>query len=881
MIYPNNPQQPKINSYNSVLNMFRRSRKWLSLLLLAVFTTTSCVLLAPHNLVLAKTKTVNIGQIQHSKSRITPAQRAYQAGRYTEAVELLEQALVNHPEETLTKAAILSNLALAYQQLGDWTKVADLVTQGEQILEQLPDNRDRQRILASTLDLKGRLKLIQGEGEQALTIWQKVTSIYEQLGNDQGIIRSQINQAQALQALGFYRRATKLLTQLNQTLQTQPDSLTKAVGLRSLGNSLQSVGELEQAQQALESSLEIAQNLQATEDINAVLFSLGNTAYSQQEYTQAIDYYQRVVKNSPSLEQQTKALLNYLGLLIETENWADIPTVIDKIEARLDQGTVNRANIYGRINYTQHLTKLYYETDSTPIATNPQAIQSLLTTAVTEARQLDDKLTEAYALGNLGRLYELEKQWQPAQKLTQQALAISQSVNAQDIAYQWQWQLGRLLRVQHQETEATKAYKQAVNTLQSLRSDLVSVNPEIRFSFRESVEPIYREYVDLLLRTKDNTEPNVQDLSAAREAIDSLQLAELENFFRATCLDAQPVLLDQITDRDDPNAAIVYPIALPDRFEIILKIPQQQLRHYSIPIDNPQRRDRILQRLTQTLPKVNSRETLPLAQQVYDWLIRPLEKDLASSQVKTIVFVLDSSLRNIPMSILHDGQQYLIEKYAVALAPGLQLVQPQPIAQKQLKALTAGLTEARGGFPALQYVANELDTIKSEVAETDILLNKDFTSNGLQSKIAELPFPIVHLATHGQFSSQAEDTFILTWDDRLNINQLRNLLQQRSGEQDIELLVLSACETLSGDKRAALGLAGVAVRAGARSTLGSLWQVNDEATSLLMSNFYQALAQQNSTKVEALRQAQLSLLSNPRFDSPFFWASFVLLGNWL
>ena len=819
MIYRNRKEKNNIHQYNSFLNVLWRARKLISLLLLALFTTISCIFFSPirvtaENIVLAKTEAADVVQTQTSNSRIKQAQRAYQTGRYTKAAEILEQTLADNQAETLTRAAILSNLALANQKLGKWTNVADLVSESQKILERLPDNRDNQLVLAPTLDLKGRLQLIQGEGEQALATWQQAHAIYEQLGNNQGVIRSRINQAQALQTLGFYRRATKILTELNQTLTEQPDSLTKAVGLRSLGNSLQSVGELEQARQALESSLEIAQKLGSAEDISAVLFSLGNTAYSQQEYTQAIDYCQQVVKNSPSLEQQTKALLNYLSLLIETENWADIPNLIAQIETKLDQGTVNRSTIYARINYAQSLTRLYYQTNSSKTRIKPQQIQSLLTTAVTQARQLNDKPTEAYALGHLGRLYELEKQWQPAQKLTQQALAIAQSVNAQDIAYQWQWQLGRLLRVQHQEQEATIAYKQAVNTLQSLRSDLVSVNPEVRFSFRESVEPIYREYVDLLLQTKDNSEPNVEDLTAAREAIDSLQLAELENFFRATCLDAQPVLLDRITDQDDPNAAIVYPIVLPDRFEIILKLPQQQLRHYSVSVNNPQRRDRILQRLTQTLTRVNSRETLPLAQQVYDWLIRPLKQDLASSQVKTLVFVLDSSLRNIPMAVLHDGQQYLVEKYAVALAPGLQLVQPQPIAQKQLKALTAGLTEARGGFPPLQYVANELNTIKSEVAETDILLNDEFTSSSLQSKIDELPFPIVHLATHGQFSSQAENTFILTWDDRLNINQLRNLLQQRDREQEIELLVLSACETLSGDKRAALGLAGVAVRAG-------------------------------------------------------------------
>ena len=144
---------------------------------------------------------------------------------------------------------------------------------------------------------------------------------------------------------------------------------------------------------------------------------------------------------------------------------------------------------------------------------------------------------------------------------------------------------------------------------------------------------------------------------------------------------------------------------------------------------------------------------------------------------------------------------------------------------------------------------------------------------------------MVHLATHGQFSSQADNTFILTWSDRLNINQLNNLLRGRNprNQEPLELLVLSACETLIGDKRATLGLAGIAVRAGARSTVATLWRVNDEATASLMGNFYGELSKQSSnvTKAEALRQAQLTLLNDSRFNRPYFWASYVLVGNWL
>ena len=145
---------------------------------------------------------------------------------------------------------------------------------------------------------------------------------------------------------------------------------------------------------------------------------------------------------------------------------------------------------------------------------------------------------------------------------------------------------------------------------------------------------------------------------------------------------------------------------IPDRFEIIVKLPQQQLRHYTTPIDNPDRTDRILDGLSQTLAQRNSLETLPLSQQVYGWLIALAAADLAQNKIKTLVFVLDSPLRNIPMSVLHDGKQYLVEKYAVTITPSLQLIQPQAIANRERKALIAGLTKARSGFPALPYVTN-------------------------------------------------------------------------------------------------------------------------------------------------------------------------------
>lgn len=257
--------------------------------------------------------------------------------------------------------------------------------------------------------------------------------------------------------------------------------------------------------------------------------------------------------------------------------------------------------------------------------------------------------------------------------------------------------------------------------------------------------------------------------------------------------------------------------------------------------------------------------------------------DLKSSGVKTLVFVLDQALQNIPMAALYDGQHFLIEDYGVALTPGLKLLSPQPIPRDNLKILAAGLSEARQGFSPLSYVLSEIEAVKAAISQGEVLLNQTFTREALVEELQTSTFPIVHIATHGQFSSTAENTFLLSWDNRINVNELDQALQNSSFSREtaIELLVLSACETATGDKRAALGLAGTAVKAGARSTIATLWSVNDAASAELMGHFYQALTDPKTTKAEALRQAQLRLLQSPQYSHPIYWSPYILLGNWL
>ena len=277
------------------------------------------------------------------------------------------------------------------------------------------------------------------------------------------------------------------------------------------------------------------------------------------------------------------------------------------------------------------------------------------------------------------------------------------------------------------------------------------------------------------------------------------------------------------------------------------------------------------------------------AQQLYDWLIGPA--NLESSEVPTLVFVLDGPLRNIPMAVLHDGQKYLIEKYNLALTLGLKLTAAEPFQPGKIKVLAAGVTKSfpELGFPnELPAVKYELDRIKKKFQpNVEVLEQEEFTQMKLQEQLQRSKFNLVHLATHGRFSSNEDNTFILTGDkpgqERLNIDQLQNLLKVKGQSPAIELLVLSACNTAEGDARAVLGLAGVAVRAGARSTIATLWGANDQATAELMGNeFYPRLAAETPiSKAQALRDSQLALLDNPQYNHPYYWAPFVLVGNWL
>jgi CHAT domain-containing protein len=283
----------------------------------------------------------------------------------------------------------------------------------------------------------------------------------------------------------------------------------------------------------------------------------------------------------------------------------------------------------------------------------------------------------------------------------------------------------------------------------------------------------------------------------------------------------------------------------------------------------------------QKLEKRTTRQYLPHAQALYQWLILPVEQDLEHFQINTLVFVPDGPLRTIPMAALHDGQRFLITKYALATTPGLTVTDPKPIDRANINLFSVGLTEAVRGFPPLPYVATELESIQ-KLYGGKRLLDKQFLVNRMEQEMKKEEFTIVHIASHGIFSNDPKKSFLLTYEDKLTMDRLDELIGLfQFRDNPLDLLTLSACETAAGDDRAALGLAGVAIKAGARSALATLWFINDQVSSELVTEFYRQLQDPTHSKAVALQHAQIQVLENPRYAHPGYWAPFLLINNWL
>ena len=480
-----------------------------------------------------------------------------------------------------------------------------------------------------------------------------------------------------------------------------------------------------------------------------------------------------------------------------------------------------------------------------------------------------------------GEIYAAAGRNEEAARLLRSASFSAQLADAPESLYRGQWQLGRLARAAGDKDGALRAYRQAVGTLADLRDYVAFGGDEARVDFRKRFEPVYVELVDvLLLRARTAPEPEARQslLVEARNVLETLKAAELRDYLGSACLanvETSQVDLDRVAGK----AAVVYPILLPDRLELLVTLGGG-LQQFTVAVPEAQIR-RELTRFRYLLEKRTTHEYRRHARVLFDWLVAPYEAALRAAKVDTLVLVPDGPLRTVPLGALHDGKSFLVERYALAVVPGLRLVDPKGLDLARSRLLLAGLSEPVQGFAALDYVPEELNGLHALYGGR-VLLDEAFSSAALAAGVDELEPSVLHLASHAEFTGDPATSFLLTYDQRMSLTRMGDLMRSpRDREESLELLVLSACSTASGDERSGLGLAGVGIRAGARSALGTLWPVSDEGTYDLMMNFYRGLAVPDVSKAVALAEAQRGLIAKRNYRHPYYWAPFLLISNWL
>jgi CHAT domain-containing protein len=419
---------------------------------------------------------------------------------------------------------------------------------------------------------------------------------------------------------------------------------------------------------------------------------------------------------------------------------------------------------------------------------------------------------------------------------------------------------------------AEAAYGRAVQILDGMRTDMSSRS---RDTFERLVEPVYSGEADLMLqqaRALPESAEKQRHLDQVRSLLERLKQAEVANYFGADCV----AVRHENSSAKSDDAAILYPVLLAGRIELLVDV-RGSLSQFTVPIGRNQI-THVVRSLRLKLEHPQSGDSyLPESQQLYQWLVKPFEETLRSAATHTLVVVPSGALRTLPLGALHDGQHFLVERFALAVTPSIELVRTAGAGPIE-HIVAGGLTEGRQGYSPLPGVTEELATATSHYPAL-VLRDEAFQRATLTMELSNPVYQVAHFATHGQFAKDYRNSFILTYDSKLSLQDLQEALGRRTG-QPLELLVLSACQTAAGDDRAALGLAGIAVQSGARTAIASLWSINDRATSQLMTTFYHRLRVSHESKAQSLRAAQVALLTTPRYSHPSYWAPFLLIGNW-
>jgi CHAT domain-containing protein/tetratricopeptide (TPR) repeat protein len=786
-------------------------------------------------------------------------------------------------------------------------------------------------------DLKGQLDL-QDVKIQTGFIINKIGMIHHTLGEYET-------------ALKFYQQSLSVF----QEVTTQPVEKTPWVWtvFFNMGEIYQSLGENERALNSYQQALQLAQKQKhkigsEVRNINAI----GNSYYRLKKYDLALNFYQQSLAKLPGVKnKKEKKLLealtfNNIGLVHLDQGKYDLSlkffqqglTIVKSLQDKLFQGVI-----------LDSIGKVYFQQGKYELAGN------FYQQALALFQEIGYKAGEAKVLSSLG--YLLEKQNQPQLAI----VFFKQSVNAREgirnnikglsqeqrqsytetIAEDYRHLADLLLR-ENRILEAQRVLdllkvqeladylsnvRSSNNTVQGItkrpqeQQIIKGMSAQIDKAISQGQELALLENVGVNQRTEKQKQRIIELRKSEQQItkefaafLESPQvrewIAELQKTTQGQAIDlnAYATTLQDNLKKINQDAVIIYPFVLEDRLELVL------ISAYAPPIRRTVavKREELNKAISEFRSKLVRRIHNPKkeAQKLYDWLIKPLENDLEQAKAKTIIYAPDGQLRYIPIAALYDGKQWLIERFRINNITAVSLTELNTQPQGKLNILAAAFSEGEYTFKVgdqnlyytgLPFAGKEVETLAATVPNTRKVVNKQFT----QDIVLEMnDYSVVHLATHALFTpGQPEDSFIVLGNgDRITLRDIKNWRLP-----NVDLFVLSACETglgeQLGDGREILGFGYQIQQTGARAAIASLWSVDDGGTQALMNAFYAVLKQGNITKAEALRQAQIAMITGnyanigetrrisvpkpingdltAQLSHPFYWSSFILVGNGL
>lgn len=776
-----------------------------------------------------------------------------------------------------------------------------------------------------------------------------------------GIVYSDMEDYSASQSLESYQQALAIFREIN-------DREGESEALNAMGRAYDVLGQYSQALEVYQLALAIDREMDDRGGQGIVLNNIGDIYTKLGQYTQAMEFYQQAVifhreEDNNLMEVIT---LNNLGrTYIELGQYAQ---AIESYEQLLDEQLLDEhqqdvdPNIEARIYNNMGLAY-------NRMGNYEMALQFYVGSGWCSgvfSRDCDRRV-DANTRNGRGVAYHGLRQYPQALESYQQALTIFREIGEQAGESITFANIGRLLIEQNQPELAIAFYKQSVNITEAIRTDLQALPQEQQQSYAKTVADTYRGLANLLLQQNRVLE--------AQEVLDLLKLQELDDYLRnvrgnkqtAQGLDlwqAEQRILEIYEQMFSPNGdeqgrsfetflnhpdviasveqlkrnargqnlnpdqlarlqdnlqqlgdtALLYPLILEDRVELVLVTPSSLVRK-TVAVERVKLNEAIANfRSDLTNP---SRNPIPNAQQLYQWLIQPLEDDLEQAKVNTILYAADGQLRYIPLAALHNGNQWLIQRFSLNHITAASLTNFSRNGTRPLQILAAAYSdpqlnyqfqigEDQFNFNGLTFAGIEVETLAKEIPNTKTFFNQDFSLNNIEPRLGE--YSIVHLATHAKFvSTSPHDSFILFGSgERVTLADINKWKLS-----DVDLVVLSACQTAAsgelGNGEEILGFGYQIQRTGAEAAIASLWTVDDGGTQALMNAFYAALQTEKVTKAEALRQAQIALISGDysalgeqrgilvverirnnlssevqnRLTHPYYWAPFILIGNGL